>query len=159
MWNGKYGTWFIFLFFYLVDDCLSMSVSVYLFLFCVQCSIAWFILNGCNTTNLYLPYSALLHIQSPSTIFRVPLPLLVPISPSEPDIFAFVRVSFHRRRKENNHRCISNAPLKQINLNCETKKLSIFTTQKKYVFFSLVVFDFRSMSFHWFINLITETKF
>lgn len=115
---------------------LSMSVSVYLFVFNIL--LRGLILNGCNTTNLYLPYSALLHIQSPSTIFRVPLPLLVPISPSELDIFAFVCVSFHRRRGANNHRCISNAPLKQINLNCDTTKSSIFYYTKRIcVFFSL----------------------
>lgn len=44
------------------------------------------------------PYSALLQIQSPSTILRVPLPpILVPTSPSELDIFAFnfAPLSFH----------------------------------------------------------------
>lgn len=93
--------------FYVVDECLSVCLSVcvrecncvlYAMFFCVV------ILNGCNTTNLYLPYSALLHIQSPSTIFRVPLPplLVPPVSPSELDMFAsvFVPLLFHRWSQE-----------------------------------------------------------
>lgn len=83
-----------------VFECVCVrecNCVLYAMFFCVV------ILNGCNTTNLYLPYSALLHIQSPSTIFRVPLPLLVPpVSPSELDMFAsvFVPLLFHRWSQE-----------------------------------------------------------
>lgn len=62
---------------------------------------------------LCLPYSALLHIQSPSTILRVPLPpLLVPTSPSELDISALVLIPllFHPMKQTKTHRCIFSAP-------------------------------------------------